>query len=208
MGGAQMRWIKSECIDPRCDWSHSLGGTALYRKQKGHLQMTQTARKGKLYQLQYLIDLSCFIISHILVFGRPNSSIQQNSYTSLTPPTKRTAPPELTDLPSKLSLAKRLPHASAGERPQRGIGKGPGLSPTHTRTIWADYHKQQNSEAIDFGVLAKLSGSGQFFSHHSPKNYLNWFLLARNVLAQSIIDQCLIIPTTSRVHFTAKPFQN
>ena len=29
--------------------------------------MTQTARKGKLYQLQVLIDLSCFIISHILV---------------------------------------------------------------------------------------------------------------------------------------------
>jgi hypothetical protein len=25
--------------------------------------MTQTARKGKLYQLQYLIDLSCFIVS-------------------------------------------------------------------------------------------------------------------------------------------------
>ncbi|HZM20660.1 MAG TPA: hypothetical protein VFC02_02890, partial [Anaerolineales bacterium] len=32
-------------------------------------QMTQTARKGKLYQLQYLIDLSCFIIAHMLVFG-------------------------------------------------------------------------------------------------------------------------------------------
>ena len=31
--------------------------------------MTQTARKGKLYQLQFLIDLSSFIISHILVFG-------------------------------------------------------------------------------------------------------------------------------------------
>jgi hypothetical protein len=26
--------------------------------------MTQTARKGKLYQLQCLIDLSCFILSH------------------------------------------------------------------------------------------------------------------------------------------------
>lgn len=25
--------------------------------------MTQTARKGKLYQLQYQIDLSCFIVS-------------------------------------------------------------------------------------------------------------------------------------------------
>ena len=33
--------------------------------------MTQTAHKGKLYQLQYLIDLSCFIISHMLVFGCP-----------------------------------------------------------------------------------------------------------------------------------------
>jgi hypothetical protein len=43
--------------------------------------MTQTARKGKLYQLQYLIDLSCFIISHILVLGAPTPSIQQNSYT-------------------------------------------------------------------------------------------------------------------------------
>ena len=31
--------------------------------------MTQRARKGKLYQLQYLIDLSCFIIAHMLVFG-------------------------------------------------------------------------------------------------------------------------------------------
>ena len=31
--------------------------------------MTQTARKGKLYQLQYLIDLSCFIISHVPVLG-------------------------------------------------------------------------------------------------------------------------------------------
>jgi hypothetical protein len=27
--------------------------------------MTQTARKGKLYQLQYIIDLSYFIISQI-----------------------------------------------------------------------------------------------------------------------------------------------
>ena len=31
--------------------------------------MTQTAHKGKLYQLQYLIDSSCFIVSHMLVFG-------------------------------------------------------------------------------------------------------------------------------------------
>ena len=53
-----MRWNKLECVDPRCDWSHSLDRAALYRKQKGHLQMTQTARKGKLYQLQYLINLS------------------------------------------------------------------------------------------------------------------------------------------------------
>ena len=50
--------------------------------------MTQTARKGKLYQLQFLIDLSCFIISHVPVLGCPTSSIQQNSYTSPTPPTK------------------------------------------------------------------------------------------------------------------------
>jgi hypothetical protein len=35
--------------------------------------MTQTAHKGKLYQLQVLIDLSCFIISHILVFGCPHA---------------------------------------------------------------------------------------------------------------------------------------
>jgi hypothetical protein len=34
--------------------------------------MTQRARKGKLYQLQVLIDLSCFIISHILVLGCPH----------------------------------------------------------------------------------------------------------------------------------------
>ena len=34
--------------------------------------MTQTARKGKLYQLQVLIDLSCFIISHILILGCPH----------------------------------------------------------------------------------------------------------------------------------------
>ncbi len=34
--------------------------------------MTQTARKGKLYQLQVLIDLSCFIISHLLVLGCPH----------------------------------------------------------------------------------------------------------------------------------------
>ena len=47
--------------------------------------MTQTARKGKLYQLQYLIDLSSFIISYILVFGPPTPSIQQNSYTAPTP---------------------------------------------------------------------------------------------------------------------------
>jgi len=75
-----MGWNKSECVDPRCNWLHSLGRAALYRKQKGHLQMTQTARKGKLYQLQYLIDLSCFIISHSLVFGCLNSSIQQNNH--------------------------------------------------------------------------------------------------------------------------------
>jgi hypothetical protein len=53
--------------------------------------MTQRARKGKLYQLQVLIDLSCFIISHVPVLGCPHSSTQQNSYTSRTLPTKRTA---------------------------------------------------------------------------------------------------------------------
>jgi hypothetical protein len=36
--------------------------------------MTQTARKGKLYQLQYLIDLSCFIISHNTPYLRPSLS--------------------------------------------------------------------------------------------------------------------------------------
>jgi hypothetical protein len=66
--------------------------------------MTQRARKGKLYQLQVLIDLSCFIISHVPVFGCPTLSIQQNSYTSPTPPTKRTAPLELTDLPGRLPI--------------------------------------------------------------------------------------------------------
>ena len=68
-----MGWTKSECIDPRCDWPNSLDKAALYRKQKGHLQMTQRARKGKLYQLQNLLDLSCFIISHILVFDCPTT---------------------------------------------------------------------------------------------------------------------------------------
>jgi len=46
--------------------------------------MTQRARKGKLDQLQVLIDLSCFIISHILVDGPPPLRYQQNSYTSIT----------------------------------------------------------------------------------------------------------------------------
>jgi len=78
-----MEWNKSECFDPRCDWSYSLDRAALYRGQKGHLQMTQTARKGKLYQLQYLIDLSYSSISYILVVGSPNSLIQQNSSTFL-----------------------------------------------------------------------------------------------------------------------------
>ena len=55
---------KPECDDPRSEWSHSLDRAALYRKYKGHLQMTQTARKGKLYQLQYQIDLSYFIVPY------------------------------------------------------------------------------------------------------------------------------------------------
>jgi hypothetical protein len=37
--------------------------------------MTQIARKGKLYQLQVLIDLSCFIISHIPAYACPTTSI-------------------------------------------------------------------------------------------------------------------------------------
>ena len=44
--------------------------------------MTQTARKGKLYQLQYQIDLSSFIVAHVPVSNCPGSSIQHNSYTS------------------------------------------------------------------------------------------------------------------------------
>ncbi len=44
--------------------------------------MTQTARKGKLYQLQYQIDLSSFIVAHVPVYGCPGTSIQQYSYTS------------------------------------------------------------------------------------------------------------------------------
>ena len=43
--------------------------------------MTQTARKGKLYQLQYQIDLSSLIISHVPVYCCPAPSLQHNSYT-------------------------------------------------------------------------------------------------------------------------------
>ena len=35
--------------------------------------MTQTARKGKLYQLQYQIDLSSFIVAHVPVYDCPTS---------------------------------------------------------------------------------------------------------------------------------------
>jgi hypothetical protein len=54
--------------------------------------MTQTARKGKLYQLQYLIDLSCFIISHILVFGGPIPLDSTKLIYSPTQPTKGIVP--------------------------------------------------------------------------------------------------------------------
>ena len=71
--------------------------------------MTQRAHKGKLYQLQYQIDLSCFILSHIpriwLLQLFDSTILIYFANTSH----KADGPLELTDLPSRLPPTKGHP---------------------------------------------------------------------------------------------------
>ena len=78
--------------------------------------MTQTARKGKLYQLQFLIDLilfhhnthACVWLPHPLRFNKTHI-LRQQLHSPFGDFAKRMAPLELTDLPGRLPSPKS-PH--------------------------------------------------------------------------------------------------
>jgi len=105
--------------------------------------MTQRARKGKLYQLQYQIDLSYFIVARppcIWLLQRFGSTklihFANNSHKAGGPRWNSqicqadSLPPKGTLPIAALAPGAHLPRVqvpgSAGERPRRGFGEGLG----------------------------------------------------------------------------------